>query len=60
LILPALVAARIREALRHVSHERLLVGPDCGLKYLPREVACAKLVAMVDGARIVRDELLGS
>jgi 5-methyltetrahydropteroyltriglutamate--homocysteine methyltransferase len=56
---PALVAERIRRALAYVAPERLIVAPDCGLKYLPREVAFAKLQAMVAGAAIVRRELGG-
>jgi 5-methyltetrahydropteroyltriglutamate--homocysteine methyltransferase len=51
------VAQRIRRALRHVPAERIVVAPDCGLKYLPREVAFGKIAAMVEGARIVRREL---
>ena len=51
------VAARIRRALAHVPAERIVVAPDCGLKYLPREVAFGKMRAMVEGARIVRNEL---
>ncbi|ANN76365.1 uroporphyrinogen decarboxylase family protein [Bordetella flabilis] len=51
------VAARIRRALPHVPAERLIIAPDCGLKYLPREVAFGKMKAMVEGARIVRAEL---
>ncbi len=51
------IALRIRNALRHVSPERLILAPDCGMKYLPREVSFAKLAAMVEGARIVRTEL---
>ncbi|MBI5911061.1 MAG: 5-methyltetrahydropteroyltriglutamate--homocysteine methyltransferase [Betaproteobacteria bacterium] len=54
---PETVAARIRRALPHVPAERIVVAPDCGLKYLPREVAYGKLCAMVEGARIVRAEL---
>jgi 5-methyltetrahydropteroyltriglutamate--homocysteine methyltransferase len=54
---PALVASRIREALAFVPAERLSVNPDCGLVHLPREVAFAKLSAMVGGARLVRAEL---
>jgi 5-methyltetrahydropteroyltriglutamate--homocysteine methyltransferase len=53
----AVVADRIRAALRYLPAERLSVGPDCGMKYLPREVAQAKLRALVEGARIVRSEL---
>jgi 5-methyltetrahydropteroyltriglutamate--homocysteine methyltransferase len=56
---PDVVAARIRAALRHIDPERLLVGPDCGMKYLPREVARGKLRALVEGASIVRRELEG-
>ena len=52
-----LVAERIRRALPHVPAERLIIAPDCGLKYLPREVARGKMAAMVEGARIVRQEL---
>ena len=54
---PATVAARIRRALPHVPAERIVVAPDCGLKYLPREVAFGKMRAMVEGAKIVRREL---
>ncbi len=54
---PELVAERIRAALRHLPPERLIVAPDCGMKYLPREVALGKLRAMVEGARTVRREL---
>jgi 5-methyltetrahydropteroyltriglutamate--homocysteine methyltransferase len=53
----AAVAERIRAALRYVPPERLSVGPDCGMKYLPRELAQAKLRALVEGAQIVRSEL---
>jgi 5-methyltetrahydropteroyltriglutamate--homocysteine methyltransferase len=56
---PDTVAARIRAALRHVPPERLIPAPDCGMKYLPRDVAFAKLKALADGARIVRCELTG-
>jgi 5-methyltetrahydropteroyltriglutamate--homocysteine methyltransferase len=54
---PQLVAERIRAALAVVGPERLVVGPDCGMKYLPRERALRKLEAMVAGARLVSDEL---
>jgi 5-methyltetrahydropteroyltriglutamate--homocysteine methyltransferase len=55
----AIVAERIREALAILPAERLSVNPDCGLLHLPREVAFAKLAAMVEGARLVRRELEG-
>lgn len=54
---PEQVAAQIRGALEHVSPERLVIAPDCGMKYLPRDVAYGKLEAMVEGAAIVRAEL---
>jgi 5-methyltetrahydropteroyltriglutamate--homocysteine methyltransferase len=54
---PELVAERIRAALRFLSAERLVPAPDCGMKYLPRDVAYAKLRSLVEGARIVRAEL---
>ena len=54
---PATVAARIRRALPHVPAEKLIIAPDCGMKYLARDVAFAKLQAMVEGTRIVRREL---
>jgi 5-methyltetrahydropteroyltriglutamate--homocysteine methyltransferase len=57
---PDVVAARIRRALPFVSPERLVVAPDCGLKYLPREAAFGKIKAMVEGARLVRSELARS
>jgi 5-methyltetrahydropteroyltriglutamate--homocysteine methyltransferase len=53
----ATVVARIREALRHVGPERLILAPDCGMKYLPREKAFAKLKVMADAAAAVRQEL---
>ena len=54
---PETVAKRIRRALPHVPAERIVIAPDCGLKYLPREVAFGKMCAMVEGAKIVRKEL---
>ena len=54
---PETVAARIRRALPHVDPTRVIVAPDCGLKYLPRDVAFGKMEAMVQGAALVRAEL---
>jgi 5-methyltetrahydropteroyltriglutamate--homocysteine methyltransferase len=51
------VATRIRAALDVVPAERLVVTPDCGMKYLPRDVAFGKLCALAEGAAIVRAEL---
>ncbi len=53
-----IVAERLRGALRHIAPERLVAAPDCGMKYLPRDVAFGKLRALVDGAAIVRRELV--
>ena len=54
---PEVVAARIRKALPFTDPRKIIVAPDCGLKYLPREVAYGKMRAMVEGAAIVREEL---
>jgi 5-methyltetrahydropteroyltriglutamate--homocysteine methyltransferase len=43
--------------LPYVPAERLVAAPDCGMKYLPREVAFGKLRALAAGAAIVRREL---
>ena len=56
---PKIVAGRIRAGLRHSPPERLIPAPDCGMKYLPREVAFAKLKALAEGAAMVRRELTG-
>jgi 5-methyltetrahydropteroyltriglutamate--homocysteine methyltransferase len=56
---PQIVAERIRRALPYVAAERIVVAPDCGLKYLPRDVAFGKMKAMAEGAAIVRKELGG-
>lgn len=52
-----IVAERIRRALPHVDADKVIVAPDCGMKYLPREIAFGKMKAMADGAAIVRAEL---
>ena len=54
---PESVAARVREALKYLPPEQLMLAPDCGMKYLPREVAFGKLQAMVQGVELVREEL---
>lgn len=56
---PLLVADRIRRAMAYVPAERLVVAPDCGMKYLPRMIAFAKMQAMAAGAALVRRELQG-
>jgi 5-methyltetrahydropteroyltriglutamate--homocysteine methyltransferase len=57
---PQIVADRIRRALAHVPADRMVVAPDCGMKYLPRVVAFAKMKAMADGTALVRRELNGA
>lgn len=54
-----LVAERLTGALRHVPAERLVAAPDCGMKYLSRDVAFGKLKALADGAKLVRHRLAG-
>ena len=54
-----IVAGRIRAGLKYVAAEKLVPAPDCGMKYLPRDVAFGKLKAMAEGAAIVRNELAG-
>ncbi|HYF07998.1 MAG TPA: uroporphyrinogen decarboxylase family protein [Acetobacteraceae bacterium] len=51
------VAARIRAAIAVIGPERVVPAPDCGMKYLPRDRAFAKLKALAAGAAIVRREL---
>jgi 5-methyltetrahydropteroyltriglutamate--homocysteine methyltransferase len=51
------VATRLRAALKYLPAERLIAAPDCGMKYLPRDVAFGKLVALSEGAKLVRSEL---
>src|SRR5947208_12508290 len=53
---PQQVAERLRRALKYVRPEDVIVAPDCGMKYLPREVAFGKLQAMVEGAKLLRQE----
>lgn len=56
---PDHIAARVRTALQHISPDRLSLSPDCGMKYLPRSVAKAKLTAMSEAAHMIRAELAG-
>lgn len=50
------IAGRIRRALPYIKPENVILAPDCGMKYLPREVAKAKLRAMVSAAKVLREE----
>ena len=53
---PQQVADRIRRAIKYVKPEDVIVAPDCGMKYLPRDVAYGKMKAMVEGAKLLRAE----
>ena len=53
---PEVIADRVRRALRYVRPENVILAPDCGMKYLPRETAAGKLRAMVKAAEILRGE----
>jgi 5-methyltetrahydropteroyltriglutamate--homocysteine methyltransferase len=57
---PQTVADRIRRALKYVDASNVIIAPDCGMKYLPREVAFGKMKAMVEGAQLLRQELGGA
>lgn len=56
---PEIVAERIRKAFVYAPAKRVVIAPDCGMKYLPRDVAFGKMQAMVRGADIVRREFAG-
>jgi 5-methyltetrahydropteroyltriglutamate--homocysteine methyltransferase len=53
---PQQVLARVKRALPYVPKENILLAPDCGMKYLPREVAFGKMKAMVEAAKLLRAE----
>ena len=53
---PETIAARIRKALPFVAKENVILAPDCGMKYLPRDVAFGKLKSMVAAAKLLRAE----
>jgi 5-methyltetrahydropteroyltriglutamate--homocysteine methyltransferase len=53
---PEVVTERVKRALTYVPPERIVLAPDCGMKYLPRESAFGKLAAMTEAARILRAE----
>ncbi|MBO0820866.1 MAG: hypothetical protein J2P26_08470, partial [Nocardiopsaceae bacterium] len=56
---PDVVAERVRRALPYVPADRIVLAPDCGMKYLPRDAAFGKLTAMVEAAVRLRAELGG-
>jgi 5-methyltetrahydropteroyltriglutamate--homocysteine methyltransferase len=53
---PQQVVARVKKAMPHVAKENIILAPDCGMKYLPRDVAFGKMKAMVEGAKLLRAE----
>ena len=53
---PQTVVDRVRRALPYVKKENVILAPDCGMKYLPRDVADGKLRAMVEAAQMLRKE----
>jgi 5-methyltetrahydropteroyltriglutamate--homocysteine methyltransferase len=56
---PETVIARIKRALPYVRAVNVILAPDCGMKYLPRDVAFGKMKSMVEAAKILRSELGG-
>jgi 5-methyltetrahydropteroyltriglutamate--homocysteine methyltransferase len=56
---PDVIADRARRALPYVPPERIVLAPDCGMKYLPRESANGKLASMAQAARALRTEFAG-
>ena len=53
---PQVVVERIKRALPYIKKENVILAPDCGMKYLPRDVADGKMRAMVEGAKLLRAE----
>jgi 5-methyltetrahydropteroyltriglutamate--homocysteine methyltransferase len=56
---PDVIAGRVRRALPYVPAERIVLAPDCGMKYLPRESAAGKLRSMTEAAVALRAEFAG-
>jgi 5-methyltetrahydropteroyltriglutamate--homocysteine methyltransferase len=56
---PDQVVERVRKALPYVPAERIVLAPDCGMKYLPREAAFGKLAALTEAAARLRSEPAG-
>ena len=54
--LPEAIISRVKKALEHLKPENVILAPDCGMKYLPRDVANGKLRAMVEAAKTLREE----
>jgi 5-methyltetrahydropteroyltriglutamate--homocysteine methyltransferase len=53
---PEAIVARIKRALLYVKPEHVILAPDCGMKYLPRDVAFGKMTSMVAAAKMLRAE----
>jgi len=53
---PQTVVERAQRALKHMQPENMILAPDCGMKYLPREVADGKMKALVEGAKLLRSQ----
>jgi 5-methyltetrahydropteroyltriglutamate--homocysteine methyltransferase len=56
---PETIVERIKRALSHIKREDVILAPDCGMKYLPRDVAFGKMTAMVAAAKLLRAEFGG-
>jgi len=54
---PEVIVERISRVFKHVPPERIVVAPDCGMKYIPRDIAFGKLQSMVEATRQVRQQL---
>jgi 5-methyltetrahydropteroyltriglutamate--homocysteine methyltransferase len=53
---PQQVAERAKRALKYLKSENMILAPDCGMKYLPRDIAFGKIKALVEGAKLLRAE----
>jgi len=53
---PQTVVERAQRALQHLKPGNMILAPDCGMKYLPREVAEGKMKALVEGAKLLRSQ----
>jgi 5-methyltetrahydropteroyltriglutamate--homocysteine methyltransferase len=56
---PETIVERIKRALPYVKPEDVILAPDCGMKYLPRDVTFGKMTAMVAAAKRLRAEFGG-
>ena len=56
MLFPTTLAARVKRALPYMAKEDIILAPDCGMKYLPRDVAFGKIQAMAEAAVLLRAE----